>query len=102
MAQIINISIDLNKVDKKHIKVVTLKSGATAKFLNLTLFMNDEQDQYGNICSISLPQSEEQRSAKEPKTYLGNGKRVWASNPNAESKPKEQTNNSTEDDDLPF
>lgn len=101
MAQIINISIDLTKVDKSQIKEVTLKSGKVAKFLNLTIFENDEQDQYGNICSVSLPQTEDERKAKAPKTFVGNGKRVWADN-----KPKqtETASISTDEtnDDLPF
>jgi hypothetical protein len=100
MAQIINISIDLTKVDKSQIKEVTLKSGKVAKFLNLTLFENDEQDQYGNICSLSLPQTEEERNAKAPKTYVGNGKRVWSGN----NKPTQATTSTQSEDlsDLPF
>jgi hypothetical protein len=100
MAQIINLSIDLAKVDKSMIKTVTLKSGKIAKYLNLSCFVNDAQDQYGNICSLSLNQTEEERKAKTPKLYVGNGKRVWA-----ETKPNpDEITNENEDDglDLPF
>lgn len=101
MAQIINLSIDLTKVDKSKIKEVQLKSGKTAKYLNLTMFVNDEQDQYGNIASLSLQQTEEQRTAKTPKTYVGNGKRIWADN--GKPKPESEGNNtSANNDDLPF
>lgn len=104
MAQIINISIDLSKVDKSQIKEVKLKSGKTAKFLNLTQFINDEQDQYGNICSISMQQSEADRNLKVPKVYVGNGKRVWADNGTAKANPVNTETPSTEapEDDLPF
>lgn len=100
MAQIINISIDLAKVDKSMIKTVTLKSGKTAKYLNLSCFVNDENDQYGNICSLSLNQTEEERKAKTPKVYVGNGKRVWAEN-GSNGSSQNNTNNETNDD-LPF
>lgn len=104
MAQIINISIDLTKIDKSQIKEVTLKSGKVAKYLNLTLFENDEADKFGNICSLSLPQSEEQRNAKAPKIYVGNGKRVWADNkPKTNETPSAQTGlTESETDSLPF
>ena len=101
MAQIINVSIDLTKVDKSQIKEVTLKSGKIAKYLNLTMFVNDENDQYGNIASLSLQQTEEQRTAKEPKTYVGNGKRVWADNGTTKTQNKE-TQTPAKEDDLPF
>ena len=97
MSSIINISIDLSKVDKTQIKEVTLKSGKTAKYLNLSMFLNDEQDQYGNICSLSLPQTEDERKAKLPKNYVGNGKRVWSDNA-----PKLESKTSVEDNSLPF
>lgn len=98
MSQIINLSIDLSKVDKSVIKTVTLKSGKVAKYLNLTCFVNDEQDQYGNICSLSLQQSEDERKAKTPKIYVGNGKIVWA-----DTKPNpDEIANENSDDGLPF
>jgi len=101
MAEIINISIDLTKIDKSKIKEVTLKSGNKAKFLDLTVFIKDEQDQYGNIASVSLGQTKEERDAAEPKVYIGNGKRTWASTA-APKKEEAKTDEGFTNDDLPF
>lgn len=99
MSQILNGSIDLNQIDKSKIKTVTKKDGSIAKYLDISVFINDEQDKYGNIASISIGQTKEERESKVSKVYLGNLKRTWASEPSA--KPaSEQTNNSN--DDLPF
>jgi hypothetical protein len=63
---IINASIDVTKIEK-----AKLKNG---KYLNLTAFVNDELDQYGNNVAIIVSQSKEERQVKTPRVYLGNGK----------------------------
>jgi hypothetical protein len=74
MAAIISISIkkeDLDKLDpSKFIQ------GKTATYIPLSLFIDDKNDKYGNNVSMTLGQSEEERNAKAPKVYLGNGKVV--------------------------
>lgn len=99
MAQIISVSIDLNKLDKS--RIITGKNGA--KYYNITINVNDDKDQYGNDASVITSQTQEERQAKAPKTYLGNGRVVWSNN----STPAQPT--STEDfltdqslDDLAF
>lgn len=72
MATIIAASIDLSKIDKS--RIVEGKNGG--KYFNVTIAVNDES-RFGNNVSISTGQSKEEREAKEPKTYLGNGKVVW-------------------------
>lgn len=74
MSAIINASIDLSKVDNSK---VFEKDGK--KWLSLSISINDETN-YGNNVGISLAQSKEEREAKQPKTYLGNGKVVWNNN----------------------
>ena len=83
---------------------------------NYTASISDNVDKYGNNVSITLPQTKEQRIAKEKKTFVGNGKVVWTDNkidvaPKQEFNPKSNypTNNSkpmvTSDDSdlgLPF
>ena len=32
---------------------------------------------YGNNASIMISQTQEEREAKKPRTYIGNGKVVW-------------------------
>jgi hypothetical protein len=46
---------------------------------NVTLFVNDETNTYGQNVSVAMEQSKEQREAKEAKNYIGNGKVVWTS-----------------------
>ena len=74
MSAIINASIDLSKVDSSKIFE---KDGK--KWLNLSISINDETN-YGNNVGIALAQTKEEREAKQPKTYLGNGKVVWNNN----------------------
>ena len=97
MSQIINVSIDLNKIDKSKIVEIKRKDGTIGKFIDISVGINDETDKYGNICSISISQTKEERANKKPKIYLGNGKLVWSSN--QENKPNQS--NETNDS-LPF
>ena len=92
MSSIINLSINLDKIDKS--KIITGKKG---KYLNLTVGGNrDGEDQYGNTHYIFQSQSKEEREAKTDKNYLGNGKEFVFNN-----EPETATNSSSEDD-LPF
>lgn len=75
MATIISASIDLTKIDKS--RIVPGKNGA--QYYNISINVNDEADQYGNNASVTTNQSKEERDAKTPKVYLGNGKTVWSS-----------------------
>jgi hypothetical protein len=63
---IFNASIDLSKIEKAKIKKL--------KYLDITGFINDEVDQYGNNVAIIVSQSKEEREVKTPRVYLGNGK----------------------------
>jgi hypothetical protein len=101
LKEIFSISIDLNKIDESKIKEVKLKNGNTALFYDVSLFINDEPDQYNNIGSIATGQTKEEREARTPKTYIGNAKRQWsANNPNPTSTATGLTQQ--ESDDLPF
>lgn len=100
MAEIIQASINLSKIDKSKIKVVDLKDGTKASFLDITIFINDEKDKYDNIASITISQSKEERESKAAKIYLGNGKQTWQSVSKEQSKPKDEPN--AEIDSLPF
>ena len=93
MSAIINASIDLSKIDSSRIFE---KDGR--KWLSLSISVNDETN-YGNNVGISIAQSKEEREAKQPKTYLGNGKVVWNSGTivNAIKDEQEVVN-----DNLPF
>jgi hypothetical protein len=72
MSKLITASINLKKVDQS-----LLITGDKGKYLNLTIWVNDEKDKYGNDVSI------EQRVEKgKDKIYLGNG-RQWKQNEQA-------------------
>ena len=91
MAQIISASIDVTKIDKTRLKEVKKKDGSIAKYLDISIVVNDAEDQFGNICSISEGQTKEERELKVPKNYLGNGKRVWSDNAPVAQKIAEPT-----------
>jgi hypothetical protein len=74
MAQLISASIDVSKISKDK-----LVQGAKGKYLNITISINDEIDQYGNQVGIYESQSQTEREAKDKKNYLGNGKIAWSS-----------------------
>jgi hypothetical protein len=64
MSKLITASINLKKVDQS-----LLIPGEKGKYLNLTIWINDEPDKYGNDVSL------EQRTEKgKDKIYLGNGR----------------------------
>jgi len=79
MSTIINASLDLTKIEKS--KIIKGKKGS---YINVTMFVNDEVDQYGNNASIIISQTKEEREAKAPRVYLGNGKTVGNGQPKAE------------------
>ena len=100
--QIINFSVNLNKVDKS--KIIEGKKG---KYLPLTAFIQDEKDQYGNNVAVIQSQDEDERKNKTAKNYVANGKVVFQSEANAEtqnseSKPKATFTTQDDNDGLPF
>ena len=46
-------------------------------YKNYTIAVNDKSDKYGRNVSMYEEQTKEQREAKEPKKYIGNGKVFW-------------------------
>ncbi len=75
MSAIISISIKKEDLDK--IPSSAYIKGKTASYLPLSIFINDDLDKFENNVSIQLSQTEEERKAKAPRTFLGNGKVVF-------------------------
>mgnify|MGYP006388642693 FL=1 len=103
MAQIISVSIDLNKLDKS--RIVEGKNGA--KYYNFTINVNDEKDNYGNDASVTISQTAEERQAKVQRTFVGNGRVVWSNNSNRNTTPQNSDNSQSTpngylENDLPF
>lgn len=77
------------------------------KGIELTISINEETNDYGQNLSAFVKQSKEQRKAKKPRYYVGNGKCFWTDGaiqiadeqPQAE---QEVYNTDDESDDLPF
>lgn len=74
MSTFYNGSICLTDIPKD--KITEGKNGK--KYLNITLWVNDTPDQYGNIGSVQVSQTKDQREAGEKKTYIGNFKQPQA------------------------
>jgi len=113
-AKLVAASIDVTKIDKSRLISVdkdgnAFKNGAV--YCEILISCNDDFDQYKNDVGITLQQSKEERTAKEKKTYIGNGRTIWDSEkpagsagPSDEDKKADQPDLSAEEakDDLPF
>ena len=69
MSTLINLSIDVTKVTKE-----ALSKG---KYLNLTIAISDEVNQYGQNVAAWEAQTSEERKEKVERNYVGNGKVVF-------------------------
>lgn len=74
MAKLVSLSIDLMKIDKS--RIIEGKNGA--KYVNVTLSLNDEKDRFDNDVSCWQGQTQEERQQKAQRNFLGNGKTVWS------------------------
>lgn len=72
-------------------------------YKNYTISVSDETNQYGQNVVMYEAQTKEEREAKQPKKYIGNGSVVWT---DGTIKVAEKQNNNQkgkeEDTDLPF
>lgn len=104
MGALINLNINLDKLAKEKIF-----EGKKGNYYSLTLSINDET-RYGNNVSVADSQTKEEREAKKPKNYIGNGNVVWtdgkivlADREDNNSNSNQQNSASTSGgDDLPF
>jgi hypothetical protein len=92
--------IDLNKIDKTKI-ITTDKNGNPfkngAKYVPIVEWINDEADKYGNIASIQISQSKEEREAGVKAIYIGNLKE-----PQSRNNEPTSARTASVADDLPF
>lgn len=68
MSAIIQMSIDVSKIDKSKLK--------DGKYLNVNISVNDET-RYDNNVSMCYNQTKEEREAGAKKVYFANGRVVW-------------------------
>jgi len=99
MSALINLSINLDSLPKQ--KFVKGKKGM---YYNFTVSVNDDTNAYGQNASVFDSQSKEQREAKEPKKYIGNGQVVWTDGTcvKAERQEEAQPQQEVQSNDLPF
>jgi hypothetical protein len=100
MSALMNVSLRVDKLPKE--KFVAGKDGAV--YYNFTIGVNDEANQWGQNVSLTDSQTKEEREAKKPKNYIGNGNVVWTDG-NIVAVKKEQNiaeKAQTVSDDLPF
>jgi arginine decarboxylase-like protein len=84
--------------------------GKDGVYKNYTISVSDETNEYGQNVSMYIEQSKEDRDAKKPRTYVGNGRVIWTDGniQIAEKKePAEVAQKSTptqedEENDLPY
>jgi len=79
---------------------ISLKQ-ADGSYKNLTISISDSTNPYGQNISIYEEQTKEERDAKKPRSYVGNGKIFWTDG-NVSVAEKRQTESAPADDDLPF
>jgi len=98
MSALINLSLRVDKLPKE--KFVSGKDGAV--YYNFTIGVNDDSNQYGQNVSATDSQTKEEREAKKPKTYLGNGNVVWTDGNIKVADKKVEATAKEVDDNLPF
>ena len=97
MASLINLNINVENLPKE--KFVKGKKGV---YYNLTISVNDETNQFGQNVSAFDSQTKEEREAKKPKQYIGNGKVVWTDGKCTKAQQEAQPQDSDNNVDLPF
>jgi hypothetical protein len=75
--------------------------GEIPVYCTIQISTSDETNQFGQNVTALVPQTKEEREAKKPKTYLGNGKVFWT---NGQISVADKKAEATKDDgeDLPF
>ena len=93
MSKLIAIKIDVTKIDKER-----LYQGKKGSYLDATVFLNDEEGQYGDNGMITQSVSKEEREAGVKGAILGNVKILgeFGDNNSAPAASK------VEEDNIPF
>lgn len=101
MSALATVQINLNEIPKE-----LIYNGKKGSYITLQLGINDQTNKFGQNISVTIPQSQEDREAKKPKKYIGNGKVFWTDGKlTAAEKIEEPVNaadQSPDRDDLPF
>ena len=95
MSAIVNFSLDLSKLPKE--KMIKGKKGT---YINLSLSVNDETNDFGQNASVFISQTKEEKGEK--KNYVGNGKVVWTDGTCVKATAQDAVVEEVASSDLPF
>ena len=89
------------------IKALNAKQGKEGEGVKLTISLSDQTNNFGQNVSAYVAQTKEQRDAKTPLFYVGNGKTFWSKGetpvPQREQQtPGPQTITAGDDESFPF
>jgi hypothetical protein len=94
MSALISVSIDLSKIDKSKAK--------DGKYLDVTISVDDETNQWGKNVSAYHSQTKEERDSKAPRAYIGGGKVVWTNGAVKVAEKAQEVPKKPTEDDFPF
>ena len=96
MSSLVTLSIDTKKIKKTDFN--------KGQYLNITIAVNDELNEYGQNVAAWISQTEEERKSKEKnRSYVGNGSVIWTDGKVIAAEKKESAAKSKEEsDDLPW
>ena len=60
------------------LRALNAKQGKEGEGVKLTISLSDQTNNYGQNVSVYVAQTKEQRDAKKPLFYVGNGKTFWS------------------------
>ena len=102
MSAILNLNLRVDALPKE--KFVKGKDGKV--YYNLTISINDDTNQFGQNVTAIDSQTKEEREAKKPKNYLGNGSVVWTDGKivavKRDTQEMAKQTSKEESEDLPF
>jgi hypothetical protein len=98
MGSLINLSLRVDKLPKE--KFVQGKDGAV--YYNFTISVNDDSNQFGQNVGATDSQTKEEREAKKPKSYIGNGNVVWTDGTIKTAEKRQEPTKAEIASDLPF
>ena len=89
------------------LKALNAKQGKEGEGVKLTISLSDQTNKFGQNVSAYVSQTKEQRDAKTPLFYVGNGKTFWTKGETPVPQREEQQQapqpvESEKDDDFPF
>ena len=91
----------VGRINVEAIDKTKLFKGKKGTYLDLIIWVNDEEDQFGNCASIQQTLTKEERDAGAAKIYLGNLKDLAKIAKGGNDTPAVETKTES-DDDLPF